>query len=564
MTSPDPDLEPGTYARPNRVEALPRVILITTLAFLAILLANPAPAAAALTGGALPDSDSSGSAPQDVIRDVAVTSIARAEHKPPFAHQGEEVTINVGVANRGSAAETFSVNLHDHTDAVEIGQQTVTLTAGGSQVIAFLWNTTGATGGPPPPSPPAPGSVHSLTATATLDGDSDGSNNSMTFTPGFWIIAVAQPAVITIGEEIPQARYGEGWPLTPPGAGAQAVAATRPFLSPVAGRLAVTLTRPDIGTRSAALDNLFLSPVPGRLDGALENPGIDTQAQPLARILFHPAETHLTRRLAGPGIATTAEPLSRVLPSWAEAPQAAYGIRRSLAAASINTGPAPLTHIFLKPGPVQAAGKLTSPAINTGVEPSTQILIDRLQIPQARYGAGRSLAGPSIGTRPEALTKLFVSPASPRQLRLLEPAAFETRGAPRQEIFVGGTAASFQPARGLQDPFPRGEIAGKVNLQQRDSSLGAYLQVADQIHFVAADGTFRVEAPSGVTDIYIRAPGYLSAFIPGATIRSGELLTIPELTLPFGDANGDGRIDILDLSIAAGNFGGANRQLPAP
>jgi hypothetical protein len=43
--------------------------------------------------------------------------------------------------------------------------------------------------------------------------------------------------------------------------------------------------------------------------------------------------------------------------------------------------------------------------------------------------------------------------------------------------------------------------------------------------------------------------------VPNVTINPGEMLTLPELTLPFGDANGDGRIDILDLSIAASNFG---------
>ncbi len=564
MTSPDPGPDSRAYAQPNQVAALPRVILITALAFLAILLASPASTTTARAGRAPPDGALPGYAPQEVTRDVAVTSIARAEHKPPFAHQGEEVTINVGVANQGNAAETFLVTLHDPTDAVEIGQQTVTLAAGSSQIIAFLWNTAGATGGPPPPGPPAPGSIHSLTATATLAGDSDSGNDSMTFMPGFWIIAVAQPPGITIGDAIPQARYGEDLSLNLPSAGTKPVEATGLFLSPVAGRLDATLTSPDIGTRSAGLNNLFLSPVPGRLDGALENPGIDTQARPLARILLDPAETHLARRLAGPGIDTAAEPLSRVLPSWVEAPQAAYGIHRSPAAPSVDTGAAPLTHIFLKPGPVKASGELANPAITTGIEPSTQILIDRLQIPQARYDAGRPLAGPSIGTRPEALTQTFVSPASPREIRSMEPATIETRGEPREEIFVGSTAASFQPGRSLQDPFTRGEIAGKVNLQQRDSSLGAYLQVADEIHFVAADGTFRVEAPSGVMDIYIRAPGYLSVFIPGATINSGELLTVPELTLPFGDANGDGRIDILDLSIAAGNFGAANRQLPAP
>ena len=70
--------------------------------------------------------------------------------------------------------------------------------------------------------------------------------------------------------------------------------------------------------------------------------------------------------------------------------------------------------------------------------------------------------------------------------------------------------------------------------------------------------------PSGVQDLYLRAPGYVPVLIPGANINPGELLTIPELTLPFGDANGDGRVDILDLVIAGNNFGDTMRRLPAP
>ena len=103
-----------------------------------------------------------------------------------------------------------------------------------------------------------------------------------------------------------------------------------------------------------------------------------------------------------------------------------------------------------------------------------------------------------------------------------------------------------------------------MKLQGRESSLGSYIQIGDEVNFVDADGTFRSAAPSGTIDIYVRAPGYIPVLIPNATINPGELLTVPEMTLPFGDANGDGRIDIYDLSLAAGNFGNTIRRLPAP
>ena len=52
--------------------------------------------------------------------------------------------------------------------------------------------------------------------------------------------------------------------------------------------------------------------------------------------------------------------------------------------------------------------------------------------------------------------------------------------------------------------------------------------------------------------------------LPNVEINSGQVVTVPELTLPFGDANGDGRIDILDLSMAAGNFGATVLELELP
>ena len=504
MTSPDP----VAGNQPDRGAQRFRAILIAALASLATLLAVSLSTASALADRPLPAGGAPGSPPQTVTRDVAVTSIVRAGHKPPFATQGDAVTINVGVANRGSAAETFSVSLYDNTDLVEIGRQSVTLAAGGSQTITFSWDTTSATGGPPPPGPPAPGSIHNLTATATLAGDSDRSNDAMAFMPGLWIIAAAKPPTeIVFGESIPQAKRGGSL--------------SRP--------------NPTITTQAATSTStkMFLSPVKGRLDGTLSNPGISTRIQQLTRIL----------------------------PSWAEAPHAAYGGNRSLAMPSIATGPTPLTYIFLKPGPVKSAGRLANP----WAESPTEIVFGEGQaLPQAKYGAGRSLDWPAIGTRHQALPGMFISPTQARKSPALAQFTIATQGAPRQEIFVGGAAASAQPGQGLLDPFRNGEIAGKVHLQQRDSSLGAYVQIGEATHFVAADGSFRVEAAGGVRDIYIRAPGYLSAVIPAATINPGELLTIPELTLPFGDANGDGRIDILDLSIAAGNFGDTTRRMPAP
>jgi hypothetical protein len=69
---------------------------------------------------------------------------------------------------------------------------------------------------------------------------------------------------------------------------------------------------------------------------------------------------------------------------------------------------------------------------------------------------------------------------------------------------------------------------------------------------------------SGRVDITIQAPGHISIIILNAQINPGEVLIIPDLTLPFGDSNGDGKVDILDLSLAANNFGETTQQVTLP
>ena len=102
-----------------------------------------------------------------------------------------------------------------------------------------------------------------------------------------------------------------------------------------------------------------------------------------------------------------------------------------------------------------------------------------------------------------------------------------------------------------------------MKLQGRADSLGGFVQVEGEVYFLESDGAFQVEAPRG-SNIYIRAPGYVSTLVSNIKGNPDVVVTIPALTLPFGDANGDGRIDIYDLSLAAGNFGNTIRRLPAP
>ena len=198
------------------------------------------------------------------------------------------------------------------------------------------------------------------------------------------------------------------------------------------------------------------------------------------------------------------------------------------------------------------------------IRPAPTPMITISEVPDAQYGQNLTLTRPDIATASTTLTAPFIGSAQAQLSKSMTQPSLTTAAGAQQELFIGGAAVSYQSGRGFLNPFRRGEVRGQVQLQSRDSSLGGYVQIGREVYFLEAGGAFRAAAPSGFQDIYIRAPGYVPVLIRRVNINPGELLTIPELTLPFGDANGDGRVDILDLSIAAGNFGSTLRRLPPP
>ena len=209
--------------------------------------------------------------------------------------------------------------------------------------------------------------------------------------------------------------------------------------------------------------------------------------------------------------------------------------------------------------------RTNAPGLLIRPRPRPAIAIDAFESPDAQYGQGITMTKPAITTPAHPLTALFIGPAAQATLtETLTSPSVATLSHPRQELFIGGAVVSYQPGRVFLNPFRRGEVRGRVKLQSREDSRGGYVQVGNEVHFLEADGSFRAAIPSGVQDLYIRAPGYVPVLIPGANINPGELLTLPELTLPFGDANGDGRVDILDLAIAGKNLGDNMRRLPPP
>lgn len=71
------------------------------------------------------------------IHDVAVTSIAT---NSTLVYQGEIIEINVTAENQGTEQETFNVTCY--ANSTQIGNRTVTLTAGASTTLTFNWDTT--------------------------------------------------------------------------------------------------------------------------------------------------------------------------------------------------------------------------------------------------------------------------------------------------------------------------------------------------------------------------------------------------------------------------------------
>ena len=555
------------------------------------------------------DSQLSG-ASQEGSKDVAVTSIIQVG--PPFTNEGALVTIQVGVSNNGSSEETFSVELHDDTESVQVARTDATLAGGASSTVNLVWDTTGASGGPQPPGPPTPGTIHELTATAVLEGDNDSANNSMSLLPGIWIIAAPTAPKITYPEtsRAPQVDYGPDLLLNRPAVLTRAEPLSKAFFGTIHGQAGGTMSAPDLATEGEPLGSVFSSVVDQSAEGSsavpalstakqllsrifrpgisseseavLANPGIATIAVDLTRIVADQVHASAEDLLAVPGISTEAEPLTKVLVDHSTTSSSS-----SLAGATIATLPEPLTGPFASKTNAEERVELSRPDIVTEAEPLTQILADSfdarrkfegsqpligtLAVPSTNFfvspleaDSSRTLAASEIVTLKEPLSAIYPGPANGTLGATSLQPALTTRGQPLSEIFVGGGAATFRPSRLMENPLEGAEIRGQVMLQRTRSSLGAYVEVGDEVAFVSREGHFTAAVPTEPFDLRISAPGHLPVVFGGISLGPGQTLTLPPVTLLFGDGDGDNVVDILDLSIAAFNYGESTRHLRAP
>jgi len=105
---------------------------------------------------------------------------------------------------------------------------------------------------------------------------------------------------------------------------------------------------------------------------------------------------------------------------------------------------------------------------------------------------------------------------------------------------------------------PQPSITGIVNLERTELRAGIVVELSglSSPAVTKSDGAYTIESvPPGTYTIRAFAPGYLSAERQGVQILPGHTIQLPPLTLVGGDANGDNRINISDLTIVGSNFG---------
>ena len=102
------------------------------------------------------------------------------------------------------------------------------------------------------------------------------------------------------------------------------------------------------------------------------------------------------------------------------------------------------------------------------------------------------------------------------------------------------------------------EVAGRALLEGRADHEGVKVSLVDgvtQSLVTDAGGEYTFgDIPAGVYDLTLSHDLYLSATLQSCSVGPGEARVLPEVELLGGDLNGDGAIDISDLTIGGSRF----------
>ena len=244
----------------------------------------------------------------------------------------------------------------------------------------------------------------------------------------------------------------------------------------------------------------------------------------------------------------------RIVPDYAEG-----SLESTIVAPGVATLKSPLSTFYTWPTPTDSNAALGITGFDTEAEIPKSIFSSMMQA-----NSLQPVENPVVNTKGTALAGIFsgaAQAASTQQATKPEP---DTQAAALASIYSATTQASslqqmVGPAIDTQaipvDLAETGTIRGRIKLQGRTSSLGSYVEIGGQVTFADRQGYFEIQRTAGNFDLTARAPGYLSHEVIGISIEPGETVMVPVVTLPFGDADGDGVIDIYDLTVAARNYG---------
>ena len=103
-------------------------------------------------------------------------------------------------------------------------------------------------------------------------------------------------------------------------------------------------------------------------------------------------------------------------------------------------------------------------------------------------------------------------------------------------------------------------VQGRVDLQARENNGGASVPFLDSGVIkgdatTIADGSYALSPPPGVYTVTVSKEGYLTAIRANVQVEAGKVLPLPVVRLLAGDVDGNGVIDLKDVTTAAINLG---------
>jgi len=112
-----------------------------------------------------------------------------------------------------------------------------------------------------------------------------------------------------------------------------------------------------------------------------------------------------------------------------------------------------------------------------------------------------------------------------------------------------------------QESAPLVNLTGHVYLQGRANHAGITVRVAELSATTAEDGAFAISnIETGIHTVEAFRPGFLRAEKTTLRVEASEQITLPDVTLPGGDVDEDGDIDLFDQVAIGAVFG----QCPPP